>query len=132
MLVFLVEDSPTQAEYFKDVLQEEGLDVLTVPNGWDALTLAVECKPDLIVLDLNLPDIDGFQVCSRLKRDEVTKDIPVIMLTGNSSPQKVMEGLRLGVVDYVSKNDFAPVTIRACLLELNMRKVEASVARGRL
>ena len=77
--ILVVEDSQTQAAQLKMVLENAGdLTVELAHNGLDGLRLAQEMSPDLIVLDIVLPDMDGFQVCRRLKRDPATMDIPVI------------------------------------------------------
>jgi CheY-like chemotaxis protein len=106
--ILVVEDSQTQAAQLKMVLENAGdLTVEVANNGLDGLRLAQEVSPDLIVLDVNLPDMDGFQVCRRLKRDPATMNIPVIMLTEKSSANATASGLQAGADDYIPKDIFA-------------------------
>jgi CheY-like chemotaxis protein len=106
--ILVVEDSQTQAAQLKMVLENAGdLTVEVANSGLDGLRLAQEVSPDLIVLDVNLPDMDGFQVCRRLKRDPATTDIPVIMLTEKSSANATASGLQAGADDYIPKDIFA-------------------------
>jgi CheY-like chemotaxis protein len=106
--ILLVEDSQTQAAQIKMVLENAGsVDVHIANTALDGLRLAREVSPALIVLDINLPDMDGFQVCRRLKRDPVTMNIPVIMLTEKSSANSTASGLQAGADDYIPKDIFA-------------------------
>ena len=116
----LVEDSPTQAEYYKAVLEGIGLEVHVVDNGQTALDYAYNSHPDLIILDVNLPVMDGFQVCSRLSRAEETRNIPIVMLTERDSADDAWVGLQAGAVDYIPKDDFADETLLASLEHLGM------------
>jgi CheY-like chemotaxis protein len=105
--VLLVEDSPTQAQQIKETLEEVGLQVVVVGDGPDAIRETMTLMPRLIVLDVNLPSMDGYQVCRRLKRNAETRDIPIIMLTEQSSPKETMTGLQAGADDYIPKDIFA-------------------------
>lgn len=106
--VLLVEDSQTQATQIKLVLEKAGdIAVLVASNGVEGLRQAREFSPALIILDVVLPDMDGFQICRRLKRDPVTMTIPVIMLTEKSSADATASGLQAGADDYIPKDIFA-------------------------
>lgn len=106
--VLLVEDSQTQAAQIKMMLEKAGdIAVVVAHTGPDGLRLAREMSPALIVLDVVLPGMDGFQVCRRLKRDPVTMGIPVIMLTEKSSADSTASGLQAGADDYIPKDIFA-------------------------
>ena len=119
--ILVVEDSQTQAAQLKMVLENAGdLTVEVANNGLDGLRLAQEVSPDLIVLDINLPDMDGFQVCRRLKRDPATMDIPVIMLTEKSSANATASGLQAGADDYIPKDIFASEHLIETLHELGI------------
>jgi DNA-binding response OmpR family regulator len=103
--ILVVEDSPTQAAQIKAVLESAGdLTVRVVYNGTDGLRLAHEMLPDLIVLDVVLPNMDGFQLCRRLKRHPATMNIPVIMLTEKCSAKATVSGLEAGADDYIPKD----------------------------
>ena len=119
--ILVVEDSQTQAAQIKMVLERAGdLTVQLAYSGVDGLRLAQEAPPDLIVLDVVLPDMDGFQVCRRLKRDPATRDIPVIMLTEKSSANSTVSGLQAGADDYIPKDIFASEHLIDTLHELGI------------
>ena len=119
--VLLVEDSQTQAAQIKSVLENAGdLTVQVVYNALDGLRLAEEAPPDLIILDVVLPDMDGFQVCRRLKRNPTTGHIPVIMLTEKASANATASGLNAGADDYIPKDIFASEHLVDTLHELGI------------
>ncbi|NDJ85116.1 MAG: response regulator [Chloroflexi bacterium] len=118
--VLLVEDSPTQAQQIKETLESVGLQVRIVSDGPDAIRVAMESPPHLVVLDINLPSMDGYQVCRRLKRNPGTRDVPVIMLTEFASPKETMTGLQAGADDYIPKDIFAGEHLLDSLRELGL------------
>lgn len=118
--VLVVEDSPTQAEQIKSTLESYGLLVDVVADGPDAIREALANPPQLVVLDINLPSMDGYQVCRRLKRNVTTRDIPVIMLTEHASPKETMTGLQSGADDYIPKDVFAGEHLLDSLRELGL------------
>jgi CheY-like chemotaxis protein len=119
--ILVVEDSQTQAAQLKMVLENAGdLKVQVAHSGLDGLRLAQEELPDLIVLDIVLPDMDGFQVCRRHKRDPATANIPVIMLTEKSSANATASGLQAGADDYIPKDIFASEHLIETLHELGI------------
>ena len=122
MRVLLVEDSPTQAMFYRTILDELGLEVHMVSEGRAALNYAYENQPDLIILDINLPDMDGFQVCTRLSRAQETSSIPIIMLTERDTPDDAWHGLQAGAVDYIPKDGFAAETLSASIQQLGAGK----------
>jgi DNA-binding response OmpR family regulator len=118
--VLLVEDSRTQAAQIKETLESVGLKVRIAYDGPDGLREALENPPALIVLDVKLPSMDGFQVCRRLKRNPATQDIPVIMLTEKASAKATMSGLHAGADDYIPKDIFASEHLINTLHELGV------------
>jgi two-component system alkaline phosphatase synthesis response regulator PhoP len=118
--VLLIEDSPTQAAQIKTTLESVGLSVRVAYDGPDGLRMVLEQKPDLIVLDVKLPTMDGFQVCRRLKRAPETASIPVIMLTEKDGAQATMSGLQAGADDYIPKDIFATEHLMNTLQELGL------------
>ena len=118
--VLLVEDSPTQAQQIKEVLESVGLTVRIANDGPDGIREALENPPDLIVLDIKLPSMDGYQVCRRLKRAEETQNIPVIMLTDKAGAKETMTGLKAGADDYIPKDVFAAEHLMETLRELGV------------
>src|ERR1700693_405593 len=102
--VLVVEDEPQIAQIVRDYLQHAGFAVLTATDGAEALALGRERTPDLLVLDLGLPGMDGLDVARRLRRDT---DIPIIMLTARVEESDRLRGLEIGADDYVTK-PFSP------------------------
>lgn len=102
--LLIVEDDPLMQRVLRDMLRPEGFEIRICPDGLCALKAAPQDKPDLVLLDVHLPDMNGFEVCKALKADPRTKHIPVLMLTGEAREtlQRV-EGLDLGAEDYLFK-----------------------------
>lgn len=101
--ILVTEDSPTILEILKSVLAEEGYEVIAAADGQQALDLARTEKPDLIILDLMLPKIDGYKVCRMLKFDERFKNIPIIMLTARAKESDEQLGREVGADAYIKK-----------------------------
>jgi DNA-binding response OmpR family regulator len=105
--ILIVEDERDIVELLRYNLQEAGFETDYVRNGADALHRAVEQSPDLILLDLMLPEVDGLIVCRLLKNDPRTKNIPIVMVTAKTEERDRITGLELGVDDYITK-PFSP------------------------
>ena len=105
--VLVVEDRPTEAENIRAVLMGAGLQVVLAVDGPDGLQKVQGVHPDLVVMDVNMPGMNGFQVVRALKRDPQCAMIPIVMLTTNDAPESVMIGLDSGVIDYIPKDVFA-------------------------
>lgn len=103
----LVEDSRTQAREIAHHLELAGYEVLVADDGIQALSLVDRFQPHIIVLDVNLPGLNGFQVCHRIKRDPQLSNILIVMLTSADAPDDTQRGLELGADDYIPKDDFA-------------------------
>ena len=101
--VLLVEDDPIQAETTKEILQNVGYDVICANDGISAIKLVKTTKPDIVLLDVILPGLDGYDVCRWLKLEESTKGIPVIMLTVKKELSDKISGLHIGADDYLPK-----------------------------
>jgi two-component system phosphate regulon response regulator PhoB len=101
--VLLVEDEPAQREILRYNLSSEGYDVTMAENGDDALLLAVEVTPDLVLLDWMLPGVSGIEVLRQLKSRRQTSDIPIIMLSARSEEVDRVRGLETGADDYMIK-----------------------------
>jgi two-component system alkaline phosphatase synthesis response regulator PhoP len=107
--ILVVDDDVKTVELVKLYLERDGYQVLIAYDGIEALRLARESSPDLIVLDLMLPDIDGLEVCRVLRNES---DVPIIMLTARTTDQDKLTGLGLGADDYVTK-PFSPKVLVA-------------------
>jgi two-component system, cell cycle response regulator len=101
--VLIIDDSKTIHAVVKSKLSREPIEFHSALNGTVGLQLAAALQPDLILLDIELPDLNGFEVCRLLKADPATMIIPIIFLTGASSTEEKIKGLHLGAVDYVTK-----------------------------
>jgi len=103
LTILAVDDNPTNIGLLKMTLSKEGYRVIPASSGPEARNLAVEKKPDLILLDIKMPDEDGFEVIKKLKTNPGTAGIPVIFLTGVSEIDAKLSGFELGAVDYITK-----------------------------
>ena len=101
--IMVVDDTPANLKLLQEMLQAKGYLVLTFPRGASALKAAAKNPPDLILLDINMPDMNGFEVCERLKADEVLKDIPVIFISALTETADKVKAFAVGGVDYVTK-----------------------------
>jgi formate hydrogenlyase transcriptional activator len=101
--LLIIDDDLSALQILEDLLSREGYEVRGAPNGQTGLMFAREDPPDLILLDIRLPDIDGFQVCRRLKEDQKTSNIPVIFLSGLEDVEDKVKGFEAGGVDYITK-----------------------------
>ena len=110
--ILIVDDEEDILELLRYNISKEGYDVISSENGEEALKAVKTHSPDLIVLDLMMPGIDGLDVCKQLKADAATKSIPIIMLTAKSSESDIIVGLELGADDYISK-PFSPKVLLA-------------------
>jgi len=130
--VLVIDDDVKTVELVKLYLDRDGYQVSTAYNGLEALRLARESCPDLIVLDLMLPDIDGLEICHILRRES---DVPIIMLTARTTDQDKLAGLDLGADDYVTK-PFSPkellARVRAVLRRLPGERGPEEIKTGRL
>ena len=130
--ILVVDDDVKTVELVKLYLNRDGYRVLTAYDGMEALRLARESHPDLIVLDLMLPGIDGLEICHTLRTES---DVPIIMLTAMTTDQDRLTGLDLGADDYVTK-PFSPrelaARVRAVLRRLPGERGPASINHGEL
>jgi DNA-binding response OmpR family regulator len=123
--VLVVDDEPSIAQIASDYLRHGGFSVLTASNGVDALALARAQRPDLIVLDLGLPRMDGIEVAKTLRREG---NVPIIMLTARIEESDRLAGLELGADDYMTK-PFSPRELVARVKSV-LRRVDAAGAGG--
>jgi len=102
-LVLLVDDEPLNLQVVGGLLHATGYDITFAKNGLRALELAKQSPPDLILLDVMMPEIDGYEVCKRLKEDPETADVPIIFLTCSSQIEDKIAGFNAGGIDYLTK-----------------------------
>ncbi|MES0488955.1 MAG: adenylate/guanylate cyclase domain-containing protein [Leptospirales bacterium] len=101
--ILIVEDNKKNIQVLAKALEKEKFNISIAHNGVQALNLINKSKPDLILLDIMMPEMDGFETCKRLKADTATKDIPVIFLTAKDQTSDIVKGFELGAVDYLVK-----------------------------
>jgi len=101
--ILIVDDTPANIDVLDQMLEAEGHQISVAASGEAALDLAPKIAPDLILLDIMMPGIDGFETCRRLTADPATKDIPVLFITAKSDAEDVVKGFSLGAVDYIAK-----------------------------
>lgn len=119
--ILTIEDEPDILTVLEYNLSREGFNVLTAADGEEGVRLAAREKPDLVVLDLLLPKLDGIEVCRQLKLEASTRDIPIIMLTAKGEESDVVLGLGMGADDYMTK-PFSPKEL--------MARIRAVLRRG--
>lgn len=103
-VILCIEDDKVFGKVLKQHLLNHAFDVHVAVDGESGLEMAKKLLPDLIFLDLMLPGIDGYEVCTVLKADQTTAEIPVVMLTGKDQMESVWIGMESGAIDYISKS----------------------------
>ncbi|OGO17592.1 MAG: hypothetical protein A2Z15_08485 [Chloroflexi bacterium RBG_16_50_11] len=101
--ILIVEDDPSFSRAINYIVQKEGYDVITASNGMTGLRMAKEEKPDLLILDVMLPGLDGFEICNRLRQDPQTAKLPIIMLSAKGQEADKATGLKVGANEYLTK-----------------------------
>lgn len=101
--ILVVDDTPANIQVLSSTLKDKGYQISAATSGAQALTAVGRLQPDLILLDVMMPEMDGFETCRRLKESELTRDIPVIFLTARTETADIVRGFEAGAVDYVAK-----------------------------
>src|SRR3972149_2063069 len=123
--ILVIEDDPIATRLMEYILKKRGYQVLTAATGLDGLQAAQKEKPDLIILNVMLPGIDGFEVCHRLRADRQAPQPLVLMLSGKAQRVDITNGLNMGADDYLTK-PVAPTEIVTRVENLLARKVDAN------
>ncbi|MFC1750004.1 diguanylate cyclase domain-containing protein [Pseudomonadota bacterium] len=113
--LLIVDDVPVNIEVLAGLLEQPMYQILKAGSGQEAINITREQQPDLILLDVSMPEMDGYQVCSQLKHDPLTRDIPIIFVTANVDEDSETQGLEMGAVDYITK------PIRPAILQARVR-----------
>lgn len=101
--ILAVDDTPASLKLLADILKEEGYDVRSAINGELALNAAIRNPPELVLLDIRMPNMDGYEVCKQLKAHVETRDVPVIFVSAASATEEKVQGFEVGAVDFVTK-----------------------------
>ncbi len=123
MKVLLVDDVPTNFELLSKMIEEDGFKVFTEVSGEAALKFLENETPDIILLDIVMQGMDGFETCKQIKSNPLTKDIPVIFLTAKSGSEDILRGFHLGGVDYVTKSFNSEEVLSRITAHLKIRKL---------
>jgi CheY-like chemotaxis protein len=110
--ILVVDDEPAMVQYLTTVLTRDGYEVLQAMSGYEALAVVREQSPDLVLLDVMMPEMDGFQVLQELRASEEFRDLPVIILTALTAEQDIVRSFEEGVTDYIDK-PVTPAVLRA-------------------
>ncbi|MEQ8186812.1 MAG: response regulator [Candidatus Eremiobacterota bacterium] len=102
-VILIVDDEPSARDTLSGILFGRGYDLVFADNGMEALKKAGEIKPDLILLDIMMPDMDGFEVCRRLRQDVILAEVPIIMITALDDQDSYIDGIEAGADDFISK-----------------------------
>ena len=120
--VLIVDDVPENIQLISNILYQKGVNIIIAQSGQEALTV-VSCEaPDLILLDVMMPDMNGFDVCCQLKRQTHTAQIPIIFLTAKMQAEDILNGFECGAVDYVTKPFNAPELLSRVFTHLELKK----------
>lgn len=127
--ILIVDDNPTNLAVIVDYLEDSGLTILVSQDGESSLKRAQYAKPSIILLDILMPGIDGYETCRRLKNDPDTQDIPIIFMTALSSTEDKVKGFTVGAVDYVTKPIQPEEVLARVRLHLQLRFMTQTLAR---
>ncbi|HEY8856058.1 MAG TPA: response regulator [Rugosibacter sp.] len=109
--ILIIDDSPTEQFLLTQILGEGRFEIFTAENGEEGFVRAQDIQPDLILMDVVMPGINGFQATRKLSRDPTTKNIPIIMCTTKSQQTDKIWGLRQGALDYITKPIDGPLLL---------------------
>jgi signal transduction histidine kinase len=126
--VLVVDDNPTNLSLLSDLLDGAGLSVRVAKSGAAAIDRVAFARPDLILLDVMMPEMDGFEACQRLQRDPQTRDIPIIFMTALSDAADKVKGLNLGAVDYITKPFQQEEVLARVRLHLRLHQLNVELA----
>ncbi|HMU41999.1 MAG TPA: response regulator [Ignavibacteriaceae bacterium] len=125
--ILIIEDDKNYCENIKILLEEEDYEVLFALNGFDGLDIARSLKPDLIICDVMLPDISGYQILEELRKRETTKLTPFIFLTAKAEMNDLRTGMNLGADDYLTKPYHSHELLQAVKMRLQKSQIEKNI-----
>lgn len=126
-LILAADDMPRDLELLSRILERDGYDLALAGKGSQALELAAKEKPDLILLDVLMPGMNGIEVCRRLKADPATQGIPVIFITAQAESSEILAGFEVGAVDYVTKPFHIPELLARVRVHVELRRAQQEV-----
>ena len=120
---YLVDDTLRNIQVLGTILRKEGYQIHVAQDGLEALKVVETAQPDLILLDVMMPKLDGFETCRRLKQNQSTRDIPVIFITARDDTKDILEGFQIGCVDYITKPFQSEVVLARASAHLKISKM---------
>ena len=126
-IVLLVDDNPTNLGVLYNTLVQQGYKILVAQDGESALCQIKQRKPDLILLDVMMPGLDGFETCRRIKQNESTEDIPVLFMTSLVDTENKVKGFEVGAVDYITKPIQAAEVLARVKTHLSIRRLQQNL-----
>ena len=129
--ILLIEDDPATSRLVDYSLKHEGYQVFTASNGLDGIRQALGESPDLIILDVMLPGMDGYEICHRLRSDSKTEDMPILMFSAKAQDVDRSTGLLVGADEYLTK-PAPPSDIVACVQTLLKKKSHAAIHKEKM
>ena len=108
-LVLIADDDATHRKVIQKVLEESGFRVITAPNGKDAIDQVATFNPDVILLDVEMPEMDGFSVCEIIRARKADREIPIFIITSRDDPESVERAYKVGATDFLTKPIALPV-----------------------
>ena len=114
--ILIVDDEPFNVDYLEQELEGLDCEVISASNGQEALEKVRDAAPDLVLLDIMMPVMDGYAVLSQLKADSSTRDIPVVIISASNDLKSVVKGIQMGAEDYLPK-PFEPTLLHARVLQ---------------
>ena len=130
-VILIVDDVPKNIQVLGNYLRKVDCDLAAAMNGHQALNTVSKIKPDLILLDIMMPDLDGHEVCRRLKSNEQTKNIPVIFLSAKSETDDIIKGFELGAVDYITKPFIGQELLARVNTHLTLKKLKECLEKNK-
>ena len=118
--ILLVEDSSVQAMVNRYLFENKGVEILWAKNGREGIEMADRYLPKAIILDIKMPELDGYEVCRRLKANPRTAHIPIIMQTTQEFAPDLMYSIELGAIDFIPKDSFSGTVLLTTLQELGI------------
>jgi len=125
--ILIVDDTPANLQLLSKMLSQQGYRVRPVPNGSMALSVVQVEPPDLVLLDIRMPDMDGYEVCENLKADELTRDIPIIFISALDATQDKVRAFQVGGVDYITKPFQVEEVLARVETHLALRNLQAQL-----
>ena len=125
--ILAVDDTPRDLDLLAQILEQQGYQLTLARDGAEALEMATRERPDLVLLDILMPGIDGIEVCRQLKAEPTTLDIPVIFLTSQSKPEDILIGFEAGAVDYVTKPFQIPELLARVHVHVKLRQAQQEI-----